>query len=67
MLLYSMYVCPCHMLIMYIPFTFLVVYFDGVIIHMNTIRKYLLTSMYKYIVCKNILKKYQNAKYSISL
>ena len=67
MLLYSIYVCPCHMLIMYISFTFLVVYFDGVIIDMNTIRKYLLTSMYKYIVCKNILKKYQNAKYSISL
>ena len=46
---------------------FLLVYFDGVIIHKNTIRKYY-SHVYMYIICKNIFqKKYENAKYLIPL
>ena len=42
MLLYSILVCffTCYL---YIYHMFLLVYFDGVIIHMNTMCKYLLT------------------------
>ena len=35
----------------------LVVYLDGVIIHMLIIRKYWLTCIYMHIVCKNRFKK----------
>ena len=74
----AMYIIDTHMLLygilvffftcyLYTYFKILVVYFDGVIIHMNTICKYY-SHVYMYIVCKNIFqKKYENAKYLISL
>ena len=74
----AMYIIDTHMLLysilvffftcyLYTYFKILVVYFDGVIIHKNTICKYY-SHVYMYIICKNIFqKKYENAKYLIPL